>query len=185
MMPSASLLPRLAAIRAICSVALAMLLTPPALALAQGSGRRAERRAQQECTVARVVDGDTLECEDGVRVRLLMIDTPELSQRPFGTRARDALRALTPVGTSLRLEFDVRRTDRYNRLLAFIWTEDGVLVNEEMARRGMAEVLVIQPNVKYVERIRAARDEARRARIGLWATSAFDCSPRDYRDGKC
>ncbi len=160
---------------------------PHHAAEAQRRGNAPTQRSPSDarCTVARVVDGDTLECTTGDRVRLLMIDTPELGQRPYGSRARNALLRLVPVGTDVRLEFDVRRTDRYDRLLAFVWTADGTLVNEEMLRLGMAEVLVIQPNVKYVERMRAARDKARRDLVGLWDGTAFECTPRQWRDGRC
>jgi endonuclease YncB( thermonuclease family) len=42
------------------------------------------------CTVERVIDGDTLVCADAGRVRLLLIDAPELDQGPFGEVARVA-----------------------------------------------------------------------------------------------
>ena len=137
------------------------------------------------CVVQRVIDGDTLVCERDQRLRLLLIDTPEMSQAPFGRDARAALLELAPVGARLRVELDVRHRDQYARTLAYLWTADGRMINREMVRRGMAVVLVYPPNVKYVDELRAAATEAREARVGLWATDAFECSPRDYRAGRC
>ncbi len=141
--------------------------------------------ARTTCVVERVTDGDTIRCQGGRRVRLLLIDTPELDQGSFGRTAAETLRRLAPVGTSLRMEFDVRRTDRYDRTLAYLWTARGEMLNEQMVREGMAVVLVYPPNVKYVERLRTAADLAQRRKIGLWATSAFECAPRDHRAGRC
>ena len=137
------------------------------------------------CRVARISDGDTLTCEGGEKVRLLLIDTPELSQAPYGGRARNELQRLAPVGTLLRMESDVEKQDRYGRTLAYLWLPDGRMVNEEVARSGYALVLSYPPNVRHIDRVRAAVEEAKRGRRGLWSTSAFECSPRDYRAKRC
>ena len=52
------------------------------------------------------IDGDTVVCAGGERVRLLLIDTPELSQAPFGRLARAALLRLLPPGTAARLDLE-------------------------------------------------------------------------------
>lgn len=141
--------------------------------------------ARRTCTVARISDGDTLACRGGERVRLLLIDAPETTQRPYGTRAREALARLAPVGSVVHLEHDVQPRDRYGRTLAYVWTRRGMMVNEEVVRQGFAVTLTYAPNVRHVERVRTAQTEAQRARRGLWATSAFECAPRDHRAGKC
>lgn len=143
---------------------------------APGTGR--------ECAIERVVDGDTFVCAGGERVRLLLIDTPELSQRPYGDSARTAARSLLPVGARVRLEHDVELRDRYGRTLAYVYQGD-VFVNRELVRRGMAVVSVYPPNVREVDVLRAASDSARSERKGLWSGSAFECSPRDYRARRC
>jgi micrococcal nuclease len=137
------------------------------------------------CSIERIVDGDTFRCAGGRRVRLLLIDAPERDQGPFGRVASAALRRLAPVSSEVVLEFDLVREDRYGRSLAYAYTRDGRMVNEEMARGGYALVSVYPPNVKYVDRIRAAAAEAQRARRGLWSTSAFSCSPADHRRKLC
>ena len=143
----------------------------------------ATRRAGT-CTVGTISDGDTFACTNGARVRLLLIDTPERAQAPYGEQARAALAALIPPGSDVRLEFDVEEQDRYGRLLAYVH-RGGTIVNEQMARQGYALSLIYPPNVKYVDQIRAAVEEARAARRGLHSGSAFECTPRDYRANRC
>jgi micrococcal nuclease len=136
------------------------------------------------CTVSRIVDGDTFHCATGDQVRLLLIDTPELGQGAFGDSARRALLALVPAGSVVRLMFDVELRDRYDRLLAYVY-RDSVFVNRELARRGVGLTVVIPPNVKHVETIRAAVDSARVEKRGLWKVDAFACRPEDFRAGRC
>lgn len=137
------------------------------------------------CIIVAVVDGDTIDCADGRRIRLLLIDSPEMSQGPYGRESRAALAAMLPIGKSARLEMDVDPTDRWGRTLAYVYGSAGRMVNEEMARLGYALQETYPPNVRYVERIDAAVDEARAARRGLWSGSAFECTPREYRAGDC
>lgn len=138
------------------------------------------------CTVARIVDGDTVDCAESARnARLILIDAPELDQGDFGGAARSALSTLLPVGSRARVEFDVERQDRYQRDLVYLYLPDGRMVNEEMARLGYVVVSTYPPNVRHVDRMRAAAEEARRSRRGLWSGSAFECRPADFRAGRC
>lgn len=149
---------------------------------------RASREAlsrMTECTVTDVVDGDTIRCGNSGRVRLLLIDTPERNQEPWGARARGALIAMLPTGSTAWLETDVQVRDQYGRTLAYVYRTDGLQVNELMVRSGFAEVLVYPPNVRHVDVLRSAREAAKDARRGLWSTEAFTCSPRDHRAGRC
>ncbi len=136
------------------------------------------------CMVSEVLDGDSFKCVGGERVRLLLVDTPEMGQRPFGAAARDSAARLMPVGSRVRLEFDVQLRDQYRRLLAYVYV-DSLMVNRQLARNGMGLVDVYQPNVRYVELVRAAVDSARKDKAGLWSTPAFACRPADYRGGRC
>jgi micrococcal nuclease len=137
------------------------------------------------CLVIRVIDGDTIECDGGERVRLLMIDTPERSQAPFGALAAEALQSFIDEQPEVRLEMDVDPDDQYDRTLAYVWLADGRMLNEELARSGFALALVYPPNVRYDVRIRAAVEDARIARRGLWSMEAFSCEPIERRRGAC
>lgn len=181
------------------SLAIALLLSAAASARAQDceqgqqpcpavadTAARIPERARATCTVTRITDGDTIRCAEYKKgVRLLLIDAPERDQGPYGALAKDALEQLLPIGTSARLEFDIEPADRYGRSLAYVWREDGALINEELARGGYVISLTYPPNVKYVDRIRAAVEEARAGKQGLWEGSAFECTPKDHRAGKC
>lgn len=137
------------------------------------------------CTIERVTDGDTVVCADERRIRLLGIDAPERAQKPYGARAGRELAELLPPGTRAEVELDVRGRDRYGRILAYLYAPDRRMANREMVRRGYALVLTYPPNVRYVDALRTAQDEARRARSGLWATDAWECAPRDFRARRC
>ena len=137
-----------------------------------------------DCVVSRIIDGDTFACEGGSRVRLLIIDAPERGQGVYADSAALLLERLMPVGSRVRLEFDVEGRDRWRRLLAYVYVGD-VFVNRELVRRGMAQVAVYPPNVREVDVLRAAADSARAERLGLWSGSAFECAPADSRSGLC
>jgi endonuclease YncB( thermonuclease family) len=128
-------------------------------------------------TVTRVIDGDTIDVDiDGrtERIRLLNVDTPETKDpnqpvQCLGPEATAYLAGVLPTGTRIRLEYDRERTDRYDRTLAAVFSADGTLVNAEIARQGLASVVVIDGNDRFYPRIAAARDEAVAARRGLYS----------------
>lgn len=151
---------------------------------APSGGPEVPVRPTAVCTIRRIVDGDTVQCDPIGRVRLIGIDSPEENQRPFGQAAADALAAMIPLGTEVRLEEDVGRLDRYGRVLGYLW-HDGAMVNWRMIREGWAVVLTYPPNVQYVDRFTAAQQAARGESRGLWAEGGFECLPRDRRRDRC
>jgi micrococcal nuclease len=140
--------------------------------------------ASEACLVRTVSDGDSFRCADGRRVRLIGVDSPESQQRPYGDQARQALLELLTAGAAVRLETDVAPTDRYGRLLAYVWIGP-VLVNEAMVRNGWAVLYTVPPNVKYVDRLTRAQNEARAHGAGLWSLPGFDCLPSEFRRKRC
>jgi endonuclease YncB( thermonuclease family) len=143
-------------------------------------------------TVSRVVDGDTIEIAptvDGLdEVRLIGVDTPETKDprtgvQPYGEEAsRFTTSALE--GEQAALEFDVEKTDRYGRLLAYIWLSDGRMFNEVLLKEGYAQVATFPPNVKYTDRFLEAQKEARGAGRGLWGLSEGQlCQQTDRGNG--
>lgn len=150
-----------------------------------GTASRLGINQRVSCTITRVSDGDSLVCDPVGRIRLLLIDSPELSNGEIGREAHAALSGIAPVGTEVVAETDVRVRDQFGRVLAYLFLPDGAMVNERMAASGYATTLVYPPNVKYAERIRAAVAKARETKEGLWAAGGFECSPRDYRAGRC
>ncbi len=123
------------------------------------------------CTVVAVVDGDTIDvagCADAGRVRLILVDAPELSggARCFSREATEYVRSRL-LNRSVQMEQDVSNTDRFGRFLRYLWV-DGELFNERMVRDGFAALAVFPPDVKYRDRIAAAEAEAKAANRGLW-----------------
>lgn len=121
--------------------------------------------------VARVVDGDTIRLETGEVVRYAGIDTPETvhPSKPvqcYGKEASDKNRELVE-GKEVKLEKDVSETDKYGRLLRYIWLED-ILVNEYLVIEGYAHSSTYPPDVKYQDRFIQAERQARDEKKGLW-----------------
>ncbi len=133
-------------------------------------GGRGPACGPSEAVVKRVIDGDTVELEDGQRVRFLLIDTPESTQGKddcFGQESSNFNRELLE-GKTIQLSYDRECTDSYDRLLAYIELE-GRDVNALFLERGLACVLHIPPNGR--ERIQEYRDlesAARQGQVGLW-----------------
>ncbi|MFZ5639382.1 MAG: thermonuclease family protein [Bacillota bacterium] len=131
------------------------------------AGRAAEEG--EWVTVARVVDGDTFVTGDRVRVRLIGVDTPEITKRhePYGQEAaafaRDRLE-----GQRVWLEFDVEKADKYGRTLAYVYLADGTFFNALLLEEGYAQIMTVPPNVKYAEEFLALQREARENNKGLW-----------------
>jgi len=122
--------------------------------------------------VARVVDGDTIEIEGGQTVRYIGIDTPETvhpqkTVECFGREASNRNKELVE-GKFVQLEKDVSETDKYGRLLRYVYA-DGVFVNELLVKEGFAHASSYPPDIKYQDLINSAQEEARSHNKGLWA----------------
>ena len=129
-------------------------------------------------TVERVIDGDTIVLAGGERVRLIGVDTPETvhPNKPveyFGKEA-SAFTRRTVEGERVRLEYEPgSRTDRYGRTLAYVYTDDGDLLNQEIIEGGYGHAYTRFPFSK-MEEFRATERAAREAGRGLWARELDD-----------
>jgi endonuclease YncB( thermonuclease family) len=134
-----------------------------------------EKPPTVEATVTRVVDGDTIVVSlEGItyRVRYIGIDTPETvhPSEPvecFGKEASDKNSELV-AGKTVRLEKDISDTDRYGRLLRYVWVGD-IFVNDYLVRQGYAYASTYPPDVKYAQQFAQAQSEAEANNRGLWA----------------
>jgi endonuclease YncB( thermonuclease family) len=137
-------------------------------------------------TVTRVVDGDTLDIalDNGPieRVRLIGIDTPETvdPRKPvqcFGQEASAHAKELLDRQTvSIEMDPSQGDRDRYGRLLAYIWLQDGRDFGEAMIADGFAHEYTYSLPYAHRDAYRAAQDSAISAQVGLWspATCAGD-----------
>ena len=119
--------------------------------------------------IARVGDGDSLELRGGERVRLLQIDAPELGTGAcYGQEATRELRRLLPSGTTVRIEPDLDRIDRFGRTLAYV-ERDGEVVNIELVELGAAVPWFVGGDRgRYADELLEAARDARAERRGLW-----------------
>ena len=117
--------------------------------------------------VARVVDGDTFHLEDGRKVRLIGINTPEKkSNDPLNREATALLKELVD-GKTVTLEFDAERTDQFKRTLAHVFVGD-VYVNGEIVRQGLAYCYTWKPNTAHTDDLAPFQLDARDKGRGLW-----------------
>ncbi|MGI9533576.1 MAG: thermonuclease family protein [Thermodesulfobacteriota bacterium] len=120
-----------------------------------------------------VIDGDTVLINNPKveRLRYLGMNAPENLTNyspgdPFylhSTKLNDEL----VNGKKITIEYDEEKYDPYGRLLGYVFV-DGLLVNEEIVRQGLARVFFIGPNRKYESRIKKAQKDAQIAKRGIW-----------------
>jgi len=118
------------------------------------------------CRVVEVIDGDTVIIDTGERVRYIGIDTPEKGEL-FCEECKKKNEELV-LGKEVGLERDVSITDKYGRLLAYVWVGD-LMVNSEMVKTGYAHAYTYPPDVKYSDLFVELEREARENEYGLWA----------------
>lgn len=128
--------------------------------------------------VAHVVDGDTLHLQDGRKVRLIGINTPEIGRagepsQAFARQAYKTLIQLVKSGDTIGLSYDQDKYDRYKRLLAYVYLDDGRSVERVLLAKGLAHSIVVPPNDMHINCYRAIENKARRAKLGIWQLSEY------------
>jgi len=129
--------------------------------------------------VGEVIDGDTFVLDDGLEVRLIGLQAPMLPLGrpgfptwPFAPEARAALIDLIG-GRTVQLAYGGARRDRYGRALAHVYRGDGLWVQGEMVRRGVARVYSFKDNRSCVAELLDLEREARENTRGLWRLDAY------------
>lgn len=133
--------------------------------------------------VKTVYDGDTVVLGDGQKVRLLGINTPEVQHRgnqadAGGEEAKQWLIAKLK-NTNVHLETDVEKTDSYGRTLGHLFTENNKHINLLLVAEGLAEVSIFPPNLKYVDELVAAQQQAENKKLGIWQRPEYAVIPVD------
>ncbi len=141
--------------------------------------------------IVKVIDGDTFILENGERVRLLGIDTPEKwDSNKLNTDAerskkdKEVIKNLGVLaslysdsilsGKYVKLVMDSTNSDRdkYKRLLRYAYLENGELFNLKIIQDGYAYAYTRFPII-YLEQFREAEKEARENKRGLWGDIDF------------
>ena len=129
---------------------------------------------QESFLCTRVIDGDTIVVEMNgkeERVRLIGVDTPETvhPEKPveyFGKEASEFTKSMVE-GKRVRLEYDWQDRDKYGRLLAYVYLEDGTFLNAEIIKQGFGFAYTRYP-FKFLEEFRQYEREAKENGKGLW-----------------
>jgi micrococcal nuclease len=144
--------------------------------------------------VKKVIDGDTFETEQGEKVRLIGVNTPETVKEgapvmPFGPEA-SAFTKSQIEGKEIYLEADVEAKDQYGRTLAYAYLQEPKseqeiatqMLNAILIREGYAQLMTIPPNSKYTDLFVKEQKSAREASKGIWALGIYKDSATSTDD---
>ncbi len=121
---------------------------------------------KDKAKVTYVDDGDTIYLNDGLEVRYIGMDTPEIGEEYYSEATNRNKELL--YEKEVELEYDQQKIDPYGRVLAFIYA-DGELVNAKLVEEGLAKVKTFPPNEKYLDLLKEKENEARGKKIGIWS----------------
>lgn len=148
------------------------------------NNKNEENQNFKEAKVKRVIDGDTIVVtieQKDYKIRLIGVNTPESTTKieEYGKEASQYTKSVLTVGKTIFLEKDVSETDKYGRLLRYIWLEvpsenidknviRGKMFNAHLLLDGYAQIATYPPDVKYVNIFKEFEKEAKEKNIGLW-----------------
>ena len=140
--------------------------------------------------VIKITDGDTLHLAMEGRdesVRLIGINTPETvdprrTVECFGKEASERMKEIAK-GKIVRLEYDESQSlrDTYGRLLAYVYLEDGQMINRKMIAEGYAYEYTYLTPYRYQEEFRELQKLAQGAKRGLWAEETCNGSKSFFK----
>ncbi len=146
--------------------------------------RESRQEVSEKRLVIRVIDGDTIVVSPNEKVRLIGVDTPETvhpnkTVQCFGKDAKEFTRSMVER-KSIRLVLDESNAarnhkDRYGRTLAYVYFDDGTMLNAELIRRGYAHAYTRFP-FRHVAEFREMERAARNQAVGLWASCQLNSS---------
>ena len=127
-------------------------------------------------TILKVIDGDTVTVKIARKketLRLIGVDTPETVHPTkgvecFGPEASNFTKLTLKKDLQVRLVRDVEARDRYQRLLVYIYLQDGTMFNLILVEQGFARAMNIEPNSAFATEFAMREAEARTQQIGLW-----------------
>ncbi|NIS09255.1 MAG: hypothetical protein GWO07_10935 [Candidatus Dadabacteria bacterium] len=144
------------------------------------------KQSSSDFQVLKVIDGDTIILDDSSQtlVRYIGINSPEILTHespgePFSQQARSFNEKLL-AGKQVTIKFDREKYDHYGRMLGYVYA-DGIFVNEQLVRNGLATSLKIKPNTKHFDRILKAEEQARENKRGIWSAPGNFRYPKENR----
>jgi len=147
----------------------------------QGEYSYPDLSGKDSAVITKITDGDTYHVElngEDVTVRLIGVDTPESvapesyrkENTAEGTKVSELVKEKISIGDTVYLECDVSETDRYGRMLAYVYFSDGTMVQDWLLSNGYAKVYTIEPDTKYAEHFEELELQAQEQGIGIWSS---------------
>ncbi|MEN8906221.1 MAG: thermonuclease family protein [Clostridiales bacterium] len=123
--------------------------------------------------VIKVIDGDTFYIKNDEKVRLIGIDTPEIGNeygddQPYSQEAKNFTRNLIE-GKEVKLVKDISDRDRYNRLLRYVYMNDGTFLNELLVKEGFAKSIEYKPDIRFTDILNSAQKYAKKNNRVIWS----------------
>ncbi len=126
----------------------------------------------EKVVVVRVIDGDTIELDDGRRVRYIGIDTPETVHPEkdvecYGPEATVRNRELVE-GKTVEMRAGVENADKYGRLLRYVHV-DGRFVNALLVAEGYAHASPFGDERRFRQVFAQLEQYSQLRDRGMWA----------------
>lgn len=117
--------------------------------------------------VTRVIDGDTIVIDTGQHIRYIGMNTPEMETGEcYATAASEINRNLV-LGKTVELVKDVSGTDKYGRLLRYVYIGN-LFIDDELVKEGAAKIMTVPPDIKYKDIFQSSQNYAKENNLGLW-----------------
>ncbi|MDI9497225.1 MAG: peptide-methionine (S)-S-oxide reductase MsrA [Bacillota bacterium] len=148
-------------------------------------GGTADTKILEQAVIDRVVDGDTfmvLRDSGAERLRLIGINTPESYAHHDGNARTHRGESVSRIvrqwlnGRTVYLQFEETQTDRYGRLLAYVWLDAHTMINEVLVREGLAEERKYEPTTQFNDYFASLEKKAQQEKRGIWS------DPSGYRE---
>lgn len=132
------------------------------------------KKYDETVSVLRVNDGDTLVLTDKRKIRLIGINTPELGRYPkkpeaFALQAKRFVEAALKSSKKIHLKYGVQAKDRYGRVLAHLFLNNGQNLSAMLLENGLASAIVVPPNMDLAGCYFRVEKKARANKRNLWA----------------
>jgi micrococcal nuclease len=133
----------------------------------------------EEASIKSIIDGDTVILTDDRHIRLIGINTPEINHDDIklsdtgALKAKASLEELLKSQKSVHLSYGEERFDRHKRTLAHLYLKNGLNIQAELLRQGLAMPLRIAPNLSLADCYNTASLSAKQKKRGLWALPQY------------
>ena len=117
--------------------------------------------------VKHVIDGDTVELQNGLVLRYVGMTAPETGE-PFEKEATEANKKFVE-GKEITLEYDNYKSDKFGRILAYPIVNNKI-ISIELVKLGLAELVIYQKRKPFVHQseLLKAQEEAKKNKLGIW-----------------